>query len=270
MMRTQREILEDVAAGRISPEDAARELAGEQDVVGEAEEPSAVGDGPDPPPAGDVTALRIVAAVGSVRVIGDPSVAGAVATGPHRMHRTNGTLVITSEHLGDMGEPDVDEDEAGRVRTGAFAFDRSWGRIRRIPILRVTHGLREVTEVRVNPRLPLSVDVSAGSARVSGIEAPMVCDVSAGSCKVDGLRGSISGDVSAGSLTVRGVITGDGELSCEAGSLSVELEPGSDVTVAVDLNLGSTNHTQLVAGTGAGRLGIRGSLASVKVDVVER
>jgi hypothetical protein len=121
----------------------------------------------------------------------------------------------------------------------------------------------------VNPRLPLSLDVSAGSARVTGIEAPLTCDVSAGSCKIDGLRGSISGSVAAGSLAVRGVITGDGELSCEAGSLSLALEPGSDLTVDVDLNLGSTNHSLLVAGSGTGRLAVRGSLASVKLELVD-
>lgn len=283
----RREILEAVARGEITPEEAAErldggparrieihkiELGGDHDV--DDDEPERQSTTVDD----DVRAVRVAAAIGTVRVLGDPEVTGVSVEGPHRVRHSDGVLVVESEPLAAVDEDDEHEMvHLGQNVAAAFSFVTG-GRRRQV---RLRHPRRSVTEVRVNPSLPLTVDVSAGTARVSRIEAPLTLDVSAGSCKVTEHAGSVTGSVAAGSLSVRGRITGEGDLSCEAGALSIVLEPGSDVEVDVDLNMGnlsikspdapngSSRARHVVVGEGTGRLGVSGNMSSVKIEVLE-
>ncbi len=77
----QREILSQVAAGTLSAEEGAARLE-----ALEVSQPSAVATQmPAPSPTGGATRLvKVVSQFGSAEIVGDPSVAFAVAEGPHR------------------------------------------------------------------------------------------------------------------------------------------------------------------------------------------
>src|SRR5579884_1103569 len=100
MTTSKREILADVAAGRITPEEADRlltELEGPAEPTPVLEEPAAAG----LPPSG-LRLVRINCAAGSVEVTADPSVQEAVADGEHTARREGDTLFIehADEELG--------------------------------------------------------------------------------------------------------------------------------------------------------------------------
>lgn len=282
----QRQVLEAVARGDLTPEEAAERLGaagGEPRPRVEIRRIELDGEEPDPSEEDHssvdqgVSEVKVSAALGTVRVTGDPSIAGVSVDGPHVLRQEDGVLIVESEP---MATVDDDEDDdalhAGRHNV-AFSFVRL-GQRRHV---RVRDPRHSVTEVRVNPDLPVSVDVSAGTARVSHLAALLSLDVSAGSCKVTDHAGPVQGSVAAGSLSVRGRLTGASDLSCEAGALSLALEPGSDVTVEVDVNLGNVKvkgpgavegtgtRRRLVVGEGAGRLDVSGNMSSVKIEVVD-
>ena len=83
---------------------------------------------------------------GNTEIIGDPTVATAVADGPHRAHQDGDTMVFE--------QTPVSEDPS-------FEFVRPQGRV-------VISGFgfgRKLT-VRVNPSLPLNASVQAGNLRI--------------------------------------------------------------------------------------------------------
>lgn len=98
MNERQRAILQEVADGHITPEDAAQ-------LLDEAEEPA--GDaGPDEPeerrPPVDTAGIRRVRLVGAfrpARVVGDPDVAEAVVEGPHLAEREGDVLVVHGDEV---------------------------------------------------------------------------------------------------------------------------------------------------------------------------
>src|SRR5262245_18254226 len=111
MNEVQRAILQEVAAGRLSPEEAAALLdqaeRAEQEQVSESGEPSdepatATGERPGeyaPPPAGSDAGIKRVRVVGnfrSARVVADPTVSEAIAEGPHIARREGDLLILES------------------------------------------------------------------------------------------------------------------------------------------------------------------------------
>ena len=89
MTDAKREILNQVAQGDLTPEEAEARLA-------ELDRPAPGGADAAAAPAEAATKVRIVRIAGAAEIIGDPTVKEAVADGPHDVHREGTTLVIES------------------------------------------------------------------------------------------------------------------------------------------------------------------------------
>src|SRR5215831_3697333 len=166
-------VLERVARGELSPADGAallEEMEAREATSAPTEDPrdwtadwARDSDwAPQPPPAATGGAraerIRIVRAIGTADIIGDPTVLEAVAEGPHVARREGDTLVIEGE-----------EDPFGMP-----GFHFAWGGRR----LRANPGWRHrqhrgfpfgdlmPLRVRVNPDLPLEVESQAGKLKI--------------------------------------------------------------------------------------------------------
>ncbi len=204
----KRSILERVASGELSPDEAAGLLSEETG--------TSTGLAMAPPPGEPIQRVRISRALGSIKVIGDPAVREVLATGPHSFSRDNGTLVIEGD------------DESGE-----FAF--IWAGRKQV---RIGRPEARALEVRVNPQLALELEAQAGTVKVSGMEGAIKATVQAGSARIGGFRGPLEVDVQAGSLSLSGRLTsGRSKIRCEAGSVRMHLEPGSSVRIAGKSNL---------------------------------
>lgn len=148
----RRQVLEEVAAGRLEPAEAARLLDA---------------------PAGGARAVRLRSAYQAVDVVADPDVAELVVEdGSHRVRRQAGVLVV-----GDAG-------------AGGFPHGR-WQSARRLAV-RVNPRLdvdAEVTGALLSVRGmrgALRAVVQAGSAAVTGVLGPLDLRVTSGSAVVTG------------------------------------------------------------------------------------
>lgn len=223
-----RRLLEDVAAGRLAPDQAAARLGAVEPAADDAPGPARTADpvapaAPASPPAlPDVAQVLVRGTSRRVRLVGDPGVATVAVEGPHTLRREGGTLVVAGE-----GERPATSDAfalltSGRWRDAADFF--SFG-----PDL----------VVRVRPDLPVEVEVTAGSLSAEGVAALRRVRVTAGSATVTGVREPLDLLVQAGSARVTARPTGGKwRLRAESGSLSVTLEDGSDARVHGDVQLG--------------------------------
>jgi hypothetical protein len=228
MNDAKREILAKVASGTLSAQEAALELE-ELDSPARSPEPVATATAA----AGGVTHVRVVAAWGSLTVIGDESVREAVAEGPHSARREGDAYVI--ESLGDH-ESGYSFTFGGRVRFGDYL-----------------KGPKVL--VRMNPRLRLEAEVQAGTLVVRGIRAPIKAEVQAGSTRLEDFTFPIDLDVQAGSVKAYGRLTeGSSRISCQAGSVKLDLDPESSVRIRAKTSLGriSLPGVPVVAGLGGG------------------
>jgi hypothetical protein len=176
----RREILTQVASGTITAEEGAARL--------ESLETQAP---PVPAPAPQASGIKgrfvkVISQFGSTRIVGDPSVAFAVADGPHRARQEGDTVVI--EH-----QP-FDEDDT-------FAFGQGASRTR-IALNGAAIARRSLT-VRMNPDLALTADVQAGDVRVDGVHGSITSEVQAGNLKVSDFRSSLNLVVQAGNVSRR-------------------------------------------------------------------
>ncbi len=260
MSDERRRIVELVARGQLSPEEAAARLEQLEPAALPPPSPGAT----LPPPASSapmepgVKRVRIELEVGTVRVYGDASVAGAAAAGPHVAKRDGDTLVIRS-----TGDDDAEGFVFGRRGFSARIGGRAIKRV----------------DVRMNPRLALDLKVQAGEVRVEGVEGPIDGQLQAGSIRMEGFRQPITMNVQAGQVRGRGRLdSGTSRIRCEAGSVRLELERGSSVKVRARSVLGpvTVDGDQVVMvgggtremqiGSGAGTLEIDSSLGEVRVD----
>lgn len=242
MTDAKREILNQVAAGDLSPEEAEARLA-------ELE-------GPEPASTATLepaVTVRVIRIAGAAEIVGDPSVKEAIAEGPHAVRREGGRLVIESRP--EKGEGYV---------FGPFQFSTDAHRRLRI---------------RMNPELALDAEIQAGSLRVRGLKGTITADVSAGSAHIDGFEKPIQVSVQAGSVSASGRLAeGQSRISCEAGSVRVALDPSSSVKIRARTTLGrvtipgQTSRNVLggetlegAVGSGAGALDIESAMGSVTV-----
>jgi len=258
MKDLRREILTQVAAGTITAEDGAARLDS-------LEAPSAPAPTPAPVAAGlKGRHVKVLSQFGSAEIVGDPSVAFAVADGPHRARQDGDTMVI--EH-----QP-FDEDES-------FAFGPGGSRPR-IVINGTTIARRRLT-VRMNPDLALTADVQAGNVRVDGVHGPIASEVQAGNFKVSDFRGTLNLIVQAGNVTASGRLDGGvSKVRCEMGQVKINLEKGSSVRITAHTTMGKVaiegdgaelagagrSAREVTIGSGAGTLAIDCTMGSVKVS----
>jgi hypothetical protein len=259
MNERQRAILQQVAEGRLSPEEAAvlldeaeqreRSDATERgDETGReagADSGAAPGGQSSPPGSGAegaVRRVRVVGTFGSARIIGDPTVRELFADGPH-LARREGDLLIIESRLDESELPgfvfnparwgwraDVLADVPGPWRPPRPPRPPRGGRWGAVA-WPGPWGERQLT-VRMRPDLPLEVQLSAGSIRTYGVTGPLDFEVRAGSARIEGAHGPLDATVSAGSLRVEAMLrSGRSRIRCEAGSARIHLESGSSVLV---------------------------------------
>lgn len=277
MNERQRAILQQVAEGRLSPEEAAVLLdQAERDQRDQRSERSGAterGDetgqekgagggatpgGQSPPPGteaeGAIRRVRVVGSFRSARLIGDPTVREAVADGPHVARREGDLLII---------EGSLDEELPGfffnpgrwswRMTVPPDVAARGPGRPPRPPrppwppwpgrwwageeAWPRPWDLSELT-VRMRPDLPLEVELSAGTLHTHGVTGPLRFDVRAGSARIEGARGPLDATVAAGSIRADATLrAGASRIRCDAGSVRIHLERGSSVLVRAQTEL---------------------------------
>ena len=250
-MSATRRILDAVARGDLTPDEAFERLR-------RGEEPAEDGE----PRAGDapsqsgsaITTLQVRCSLAEVRIVGDPTVAGAIANGPHEA-RTEGSTLIINDRLEGRG----------------FTFGAS----RNL----VGIGRRGASlEIRANPRLDLQVDLKAGELAVAGMDGPIGAVVTAGSLRLDGFTEPIDLQVKAGTVEGRGRLTGGtSKVQCKLGEVRLDLDPASDVEVVAHARVGEVrlpdgagsggidSSARYVFGAGTGRLDIDTAAGAVEI-----
>lgn len=254
MTDPRREILNQVASGRITAEEGAARIEALETATTPPPSSSASS---SPPPATGIKEVRLIARLGNTEVIGDPSVATAVADGPHRARQDGDVLVIDQSPL--------------RDDRGSFEFSVPAG-------LRRLRGLSfgDTLTVRVNPALALSTKVQAGNLRVGGLQGAISGEVQAGNCDITDFRGPLNVNVAAGSLSARGRITsGESTIRCQMGEVNVALDPSSSVRIRARSTMGdvviegkgTTSGNEHVVGSGAGTLDCECTMGTVRIVI---
>jgi hypothetical protein len=246
MKDLQREILTQVASGAISAEEGAARLeALESETPAEPAPPIAKA-----PPAG-IRQVTVNSRFGNTEIVGDPTIATAVAEGPHRARQDGDTMVIDQSLV--SGET-------------SFEFNRPYARIA-IPGFDSHNRLI----VRMNPALALRTRVQAGNLRITGVKGPITSDVQAGNCVVEGFAAPVNMSVSAGNLEADGRLDGGtSAIRCQMGEVSVVLDKTSNVRMTTHTTLGKVaveGVKDQVVGTGAGTLEISCTMGDVRVRV---
>jgi hypothetical protein len=216
MKDLQREILNQVATGKITAEEGASRLesleATEAPPSAEAAIARSSGAG--------TRRVRVASQVGSTEIVGDPTVAYAVAEGPHRARQDGDTMVIEHAALDDNDH---------------FSFGPD---ARRLVINGMDIGRRRL-KVRMNPELALQASVNAGSLRIEGVKGPITGEVLAGSCRIAGFAGPLDLTIQAGNLSASGTLSsGLSKIRCEMGNVTINLEKGSSVRVTARTTIG--------------------------------
>jgi len=253
MRDLQREIVNQVAAGTISAEEGAARLESLQAAeAAPASEPSRSG----------TRMVRVASGIGSAEIVGDPSVAFAVAEGPHRARQDGETMII------EQG-PIVGDDN--------FSFGRG---DRRVVINGMEFGPRKLT-VRMNPDLALEVHVNAGSLRIEGVHGTISGEVLAGSCRISDFASPLDLAIQAGNLSASGrLAAGSSKVRCEMGNVTINLEKGSSVKVTARTTMGKVavesgagdpvmlgqSGREVTVGAGAGSLDIECTMGNVRVS----
>jgi hypothetical protein len=288
-----RALLDDVAAGRVSPAKAGELLAeiseasaapgtppvadtasssASDDVWADVSDPTGgrpateqqEGHAAQPKPSNEpaVSSARrvVVRAVGRrVKVIGEPSVTTVSVDGPHVVRRDGDTVSVNSE--GELG-----------ASVDGFTLMRS----RSLEDIRDTlFGLRRELAVRVNPSLQVEIEVTAGGLTVERVPNLSQVRVTAGSAKLADSDGPLDLLVQAGSARVDMSPTkGKSRLRVESGSLDVRLGARADVRVRTDAQLGKVvwhgsrhqgSAEEVTVGSGSALLDLEVVMGSVQV-----
>src|SRR5258708_17747516 len=197
MRDTRREILTQVAAGTMTPAEAATRL----DEVERAQS-QAVAARVGAAAAGEIRGVRISNSYGRIVVLGDASVAQARVEGPHVARTENGLLVIETD---DSGE--------GNFWFGGREGGHWWDNFRWPPIT-----------VWMNPQLELWISTDAGGVTVTNVLGPIHAEVQAGSLAVNGFGGPLALLATAGSIRGAGPLKhGAPPIQCDMASFRLAL-----------------------------------------------
>ncbi len=248
----RRKILEEVAAGRMDPGEAADRLA-------DLDAPARFSDTDPPSPEETervaerrvvmtedkrsrpdrVRTVRVDANFRAVEIVGDADVREAVADGSHRLRWEGDTLVIDGAIEFD------DEDEFDEDEQSDFG---EWFRTRG-PRMRRTHlvgrGLSyrpRPLRVRMNPDVSLEARVEAGPLKILRIHGPIKARVAAGPLVIEDFASPIDVRVAAGKVDAKGRIDhGESSIDCDAGAVRLHLTRGSHARISASATLGKVD-----------------------------
>ena len=216
MTTDRRQILEQVARGELTPEEADDLLRG----VAEA----------PPTQTSSVTKVVIRAGAGALEIVGDPTVAQADVEGSHTVSIEGDTLIIRAE--------------MERNVPGAFAINVGGRRRIRFGHDGIQIGRKHYSalRVRMNPALELDAELDAGPLSISGIKGPVRARLSAGPMTIEGFEAPLDLSVNAGAIRAVGILThGDSRIRSDAGAVRVQLSRASDVRVKAHAALGKVS-----------------------------
>ncbi|MCU0263364.1 MAG: hypothetical protein MUF09_06760 [Candidatus Nanopelagicales bacterium] len=258
-----RTLLNRVAAGELSPEEAEILMNAAKSAASGTDQPPSDQPAPDQPAPEPVRRISVRGSAVRLVIVADPTVDTAIAEGPHRVSHVGDRLTVHSDLR-------VGEYEAEAPKS-TFA---TW--------LSNVNRAGSTLRVRVNPDLPLDVLNVAGSLELSGMRATTSVGVEAGSAKLHDGAGQLTLSVASGSADVEWLFQGECSVSTDLGSARLTLLPGSDVTVKAEASLGLATirladgttikatpegHPPVIAGAGTGTLGATTRLGSLVVSV---
>lgn len=198
-----------------------------------------------------VQRVRVIRQFGNAEVVGDATVRDAVADGAHQARIEGDVMIIDGAYT---DEP------------GSFIFG--------IP----RHFAQNSLVVRMNPKLALDLRLQGGTIRVRGVDGPIQAEVQAGSATIDGFSKPINLSVQAGSVKAIGRLDeGQSRIACDAGSVTLHLEHGSQVRVKARAHMGKVSlpgpiedaglrgAQEVTVGDGTASLVVETSMGSVRV-----
>jgi hypothetical protein len=209
------QILDDVAAGRLSPAEAASRL----------------GSDPRQP---ELRHLVVEGMFREVRVQGDPQVADVAVDGPHRARREGETIHIDAR--------EDDGQHPFRFSRARGRWGPSWGgggpsRGRGGPSW--GGGSDAELVIRVRPDVDVRVELTAGLLVVGGLDGRLDVDIAAGTARLREIPGPLDVRVGTGSIKLATTLRqGVSRVRCGAGTADIELQPGSDVRVRARTHVG--------------------------------
>ncbi len=209
------QILDAVAAGSMTPEEASEQIAAMR-----AHTPPPDTSAAASAERGPVERIIIKGGAAKVVVIGDPLVAEAVAEGPHRMQRSGGDLLVTTN----MAEGDYSTQAPRSVLL-------TW-------LTSVMDRVGGTLTVRVNPAIPLQVLVVGGALDITGVTGGAAVGIEAGGGRLENCSGPLQLDVVSGSARVDWTFTGESRIRADMGSAQVYVRPESDVSITAEATLG--------------------------------
>ena len=219
-----RRVLDAVAEGRLTPEQASRlldELGGSR--VGQSEPSSEERIRVGEPTRATVDRVRIRAVGRRVRLIGEPFVSTVAVDGPHVVRQEGNTLVVTSE---------------GEFGASLDGFTLTPPRSFRDVQQKFMELGRELA-IRVNPELIVESEITAGSLNAERLPRLETVRATAGSVRVRDIDGPLDLLVQAGSAQVEGRLhKGHSRFRTESGSLQLRLLKDSSVRIRQDAQLG--------------------------------
>lgn len=271
-MSRKREILERVASGDLTPEQAAEILE-----TAEFETPPVSEPLPKPGSSakldqsvtGSVVGIRLKSAFRSATIVADPTIRTASVDGAHNARVDGDVLVID-------GDEDEDGSQSFRINSG-----RVGRRNRRTIHIGAENPRPSPLTLRVNPSMKIEAEISAGSLKIIGMRNAINAEVSAGALSVEDSTGPLDLSTAAGPVKVRGrIVSGAHRIRCEAGAVKVILEEGSSVAIDAQASLGRVSlpglktpsgfaiglqRLESTVGSGDASLSIECSVGGVKV-----
>lgn len=194
-----------------------------------------------------------------VRIVGERGVATASADGQHVLRRSGKVLEISSD-----GEIGASIDGFTLLRP-----PRSLDDLRNL-------GLGKELFIRVNPNVVVDVEVTAGRLVTENVPYLGKVRVTAGGARIEGVEEISDALIQAGQATIKGTITtGRSRIRSESGSLHVQLEDDSNVTVRAESQLGRVVWTgghsgagdEVVMGNGSARLDVGVVMGQARIKV---
>ena len=202
-----------------------------------------------------------VRAVGRrVRIVGETSVATLSADGQHVLRRNGSVLEVSSD---------------GELGASLDGFSILRGAPRSLDDIRAL-GLGKELLLKVNPKIVVDVEVTAGSLNTERVPHLGKVRVTAGGARLLDVQEINDALIQAGQATIHGAITtGRNRIRAESGSLSITLADESNVTVNGDAQLGKVSwaggHSgagdEVVMGNGSAKLDIEVVMGHAQVRV---